>query len=55
MNFKSFLLTVLSVALTTTGFSQANILSAKSPQEIGVRTEAQIATDNDEPLEYGYV
>ncbi len=55
MNFKSFLLTILSVALTTTGFSQANILNAKSPQEIGVRTEAQKAIDNDKPLEYGYV
>jgi len=55
MNFKSFLLTILTVVLTTTGFSQANILNAKSPQEIGVRTEAQKAIDNDQPLEYGYV
>jgi len=55
MNFKSFLLTILSVALTTTGFSQSNILNAKSPQEIGVRTEAQKAIDNDKPLEYGYI
>ncbi|MFD2822039.1 gliding motility protein GldN [Lacinutrix iliipiscaria] len=55
MNYKSFLLTILSVVLTTSGFSQANILNAKSPQEIGVRTEAQKAIDNDKPLEYGYV
>ncbi|MBQ0786668.1 MAG: gliding motility protein GldN [Oceanihabitans sp.] len=55
MNYRSFLLTIFSVALTTTGFSQANILNAKTPQEIGVRTEAQKAVDNDKPLEYGYV
>lgn len=55
MNFKSFLLTILSVALTSVGFAQSNILNAKSPQEIGVRTEAQKAIDNDKPLEYGYV
>ena len=37
------------------GFSQANILNAKSPEEIGVKTDAQLALDNDKPLEYGYV
>jgi gliding motility associated protien GldN len=35
--------------------AQANILNAKKPQEIGIKTEAQIALDNDAPLEYGYV
>lgn len=35
--------------------AQANILNAKKPQEIGVRTEEQKAVDNDAPLEYGYV
>jgi len=55
MNFKSFLLTVLSVFVATASFAQANLLSAKSPDQIGVRTEAQIAIDNDKALEYGYV
>ena len=55
MKLKSLLLTVLSVSFVTASFSQANLLSAKSPEEIGVRTEAQKALDNDEPLEYGYV
>ena len=36
-------------------FAQANILNAKIPEEIGVKTEAQLLLDNDEPLEYGYV
>lgn len=55
MNFKSFLLTVIAVFTVSGMFAQANILNAKSPQEIGVRTEAQKAIDNDKPLEYGYV
>lgn len=55
MNLKSFLLTVTTVFAVSGVFAQANILNAKSPEEIGVRTEAQKAVDNDKPLEYGYV
>jgi len=55
MKIKSFVLTIASVFLVNSLFSQANILNAKAPEEIGVRTEAQIAIDNDKPLEYGYV
>lgn len=55
MNYKSFLLTVLGVFTASSMFAQANILNAKSPEEIGVRTPEQIAIDNDKPLEYGYV
>jgi gliding motility associated protien GldN len=55
MNLKSFLLTVTTVCTVSGMFAQANILNAKSPEEIGVRTEAQKAVDNDKPLEYGYV
>ncbi|MCX7546611.1 gliding motility protein GldN [Xanthomarina sp. F1114] len=55
MNYKSFLLTVLSISFVSASFSQANILNAKSPEEIGVRTDAQREVDNDKPLDYGYV
>ena len=55
MNLKSFLLTTATVLTVTGMFAQANILNAKSPDEIGVRTEAQKLVDNDKPLEYGYV
>ncbi len=55
MNLKSLILTVLSVFAVSSSFSQANILNATSPDEIGVKTDAQIALDNDKPLEYGYV
>ena len=55
MNLKSFLLTVSGVFVITSTNAQANLLNAKKPEEIGVKTEAQLALDNDKPLEYGYV
>jgi gliding motility associated protien GldN len=55
MKLKRFLLTAATVFTAFGMFAQANILNAKSPEEIGVRTEAQKAVDNDKPLEYGYV
>lgn len=55
MNLKSFVLTLACVAIANSTFAQANILNAKSPDEIGVKTDAQILMDNDKPLEYGYV
>jgi len=55
MKLKSFLLTVATVFTVSGVFAQANILNAKSPDEIGVRTDTQKEVDNDKPLEYGYV
>ncbi|UGU17357.1 gliding motility protein GldN [Sinomicrobium kalidii] len=36
-------------------FGQANLLNAKKPEEIGVKTERQKEADNDAPMDYGYV
>ena len=55
MNYKSLLSVIFGVCLASSAFAQSNILNAKSPEEIGVKTEAQKAIDNDNPLEYGYV
>lgn len=55
MNYKSFLLILCSIFVSSASFAQANILNAKSPDEIGKRTDAQKALDNGKPLEYGYV
>ncbi|MGB5378560.1 gliding motility protein GldN [Muriicola sp.] len=55
MKLRSFLLTVLCGLVASGSFAQANILNAKQPEEIGVRTEEQKKLDNDQPLEYGYV
>ena len=55
MNYKFLLSIIATVGLTSSMFAQANLLNAKTPQEVGVKTEAQLALDNDKPLEYGYV
>jgi gliding motility associated protien GldN len=43
--------------LVTTGFinAQANLLNAKKVEQIGKKSDEQIASDNDGPLPYGYV
>lgn len=55
MKLKSFLCIGLGILAANTMFAQANILNAKIPEEIGMKTEAQLLLDNDKPLEYGYV
>ncbi len=55
MNWKRVLIIGALAALPAAAWSQANILNAKKPEDIGKRTEAQITADNDKPLEYGYV
>ncbi|HXJ97709.1 MAG TPA: gliding motility protein GldN [Gelidibacter sp.] len=55
MKLKYCLLTVLSIGFAVSSFGQANLLNAKTPDEIGVKSDAQKALDNDRPLEYGYV
>lgn len=55
MNWKKALVLGAVAALPVSGWAQANILNAKKPEEIGMRTEAQKAMDNDAPLDYGYV
>jgi len=55
MKLKQLLLIFVGSIAVSGVFAQANILNAKIPEEIGVKTEAQLLLDNDEPLEYGYV
>jgi len=52
---KVFLTTVCLCLVSSFGFSQANLLNAKTPAEIGKKTDAQITADNDKPLPYGYI
>jgi len=35
--------------------AQTNLLNAKTPSQIGIKTAEQIEADNDEPLDYGYI
>lgn len=55
MNWKNVLIAGAVALLPISMMAQANILNAKMPEEIGKKTEAQIAADNDSPLPYGYV
>ncbi len=55
MKFNLAILTLISTLFLQDGFSQSNLLNAKSPSQIGVRTIEQRLQDNDKPLEYGYV
>ena len=55
MNWKNVLVIGAVSLLPVSMMAQANILNAKKPQEIGMKTEAQKALDNDTFLEYGYV
>ena len=55
MKLRSFVITAVVALCTLTAYAQANILNARSPEEIGVKTTEQLLLDNDQPLEYGYV
>jgi gliding motility associated protien GldN len=54
MNWRNFLL-VAVFSVSTFSFAQSNLLNAKTPAEIGKKTEAEKNADNDKPLPYGYV
>src|SRR5690554_794011 len=54
MNLKYVVLCVFGFGFFTGAHAQINILNAKTPDEIGKKTEEQIAFDNDRPLPYGY-
>ena len=54
MKFKSLVYTS-AFFLTLCSYSQSNLLNAKTPDEIGQKSEAQLNADNDKPLPYGYV
>lgn len=55
MKLKNLLLVVTSVVGSYASFAQSNLLNAKTPDEIGKKTAAQLESDNDKPLPYGYV
>ena len=55
MKIKNLLSVVFAVAISTSTFAQSNLLNSKTPDEIGKKTPAQLNSDNDKPLPYGYV
>ena len=55
MNTRNFLLVMISILGSVASYAQPNLLNAKIPEEIGLKSQAQLNADNDKPLEYGYV
>lgn len=56
MKNSSFLVFLLIVTLSITPvLSQANLLNARVPQEVGKLNEQQIAANDEAPLAYGYI
>lgn len=56
MKWNHFLMGVMAVFFVTSSFGQANILNAKSPDQIGIASAGELnALNKKKPLEYGYV
>ena len=55
MNLRFLIALTSSLFVSASVLGQANALNASNPEDIGVKTEAQVINDNDQPLEYGYV
>ncbi len=54
MNYKNLFLALILFS-TIAVSAQSNLLNAKTPDQIGKKSEAQMNSDNDKPLPYGYV
>ena len=55
MKIKNLLSVIFAVAISTLTFAQSNLLNSKTPDDIGKKSAAQLISDNDKPLPYGYV
>ncbi|MBL4939181.1 MAG: gliding motility protein GldN [Lutibacter sp.] len=55
INNKHIGIFILAFLLYATTYAQSNLLNAKKPSDIGKKTAEQLAVDNDNPLEYGYL
>ena len=55
MNWRKILLIVALFGFFNSTFAQSNLLNAKTPEQIGKKTEAELVAENDKPLPYGYV
>ncbi|OCB72259.1 type IX secretion system ring subunit PorN/GldN [Flavobacterium glycines] len=55
MNMRNFLIMAIALIGGVASYAQSNLLNARIPEEIGLKTKAQQISDNDKPLAYGYV
>ncbi|BCY28292.1 gliding motility protein GldN [Flavobacterium okayamense] len=55
MNWRKFIVVVALGLSSTFTYAQSNLLNAKTPDQIGKKTDAELVAENDMPLPYGYV
>ena len=55
MKIRNFLIAIVSLIGSLASTAQSNLLNAKTADQIGIKTPAQMISDNDKPLAYGYV
>lgn len=55
MNKVKFLLSAFFLGFLVNTQAQSNLLNARTPEDIGKKSAAQMESDNDKPLPYGYI
>jgi gliding motility associated protien GldN len=55
MKVKFFIIAIIFVTCSIASYAQSNLLNAKIAEEVGLKSAAQLISDNDKPLAYGYV
>ncbi len=53
--FKNCLIIIFALSISASVSAQANLLNAKTVDQIGKKSDQQLAADNDGPIPYGYV
>jgi gliding motility associated protien GldN len=54
-NLKFFLYSAIALSSSLALAQSSNILNASEPSQVGVLSESQKISDDDKPLEYGYI
>jgi len=55
MELRNFLIVIALIMVSFTSSGQSNLLNAKTADQIGLKSHAQLISDNDKPLAYGYI
>ncbi|WP_029033185.1 gliding motility protein GldN [Salinimicrobium terrae] len=55
MNWNQLVLGLCGLLVSVSSFGQNNLLNARTPDEIGTPTRAEVVYGKNDPLEYGYV
>ena len=55
MELRNFLIVIVLIVGSFNTSAQSNLLNAKTADQIGLKSHAQLISDNDKPLAYGYI